>query len=131
MLDLLTFTERIRVNENDCWIWDSRISCYGYPIFGSPPIYVHRWSWVIIGGNELIPGKQLHHHCHEKLCVNPAHLSQLSPKDHKELHRLRMCKRGHPFMDENVYVYKGRRACVTCQRQRVRDSRARARVSDA
>ena len=31
----------------------------------------------------------LHHTCHQKLCVNPAHLVTMAPSDHARLHSIR------------------------------------------
>ncbi|MEH0586231.1 HNH endonuclease signature motif containing protein [Streptomyces sp. B21-106] len=35
------------------------------------------------------------------------------------------CAQGHPFDDENTYVYKGARQCKICRRQRCRETYAR------
>jgi hypothetical protein len=40
------------------------------------------------------------------------------------------CKRGHSLLDpDNVYVHSGRRICMECKRQRLRDWRARHAAS--
>lgn len=45
----------------------------------------HRRSYELYVG-PLIPGHHIHHTCGQKLCVNPAHLVQLTPDEHRKEH---------------------------------------------
>jgi len=77
-------------------------------------------------------GKDPHHRCRNKVCVNPWHLQWLTPTEHARLHgQLRMdenthCPAGHEYTPENTYHFTrkdGRREkhCRRCRRERWRE----------
>lgn len=80
-------------------------------------------------------GKELDHLCANKLCVNPDHLE---PVDHttnvqrgragEHLARRTHCPRGHPYSDENTYLYKGSRFCRECGREAKRRYKQRKKA---
>jgi hypothetical protein len=45
--------------------------------------YAHRVAYAL-AGNEIPPGAQIDHMCHNKGCVNPGHLRATSPKENNE-----------------------------------------------
>ena len=61
---------------------------------------MHRWFYEHLRGP--IPRRRhLHHHCQTKRCVNPAHLSPLSPTAHGNLTWRAMkgaSTHSHPFI---------------------------------
>ena len=110
-----------------CWLWLGNIDKAGYGRFAirRHNIGPHRFSLQIATREE---GADLHacHRCDTPSCVNPEHLfwatqseNLLDARDKKRLrpHNLLKshCPRGHPYDDQNTYVYKdGRRDCRIC-----------------
>jgi hypothetical protein len=96
----------------------------------------HRVACALAHG-EPPPGKNMAlHTCHNRLCVNPDHLywgdAVDNARDMKEAGRAfngrrarTGCPRGHEYSDENTYWHRGWRDCKECQRERVREFRAR------
>jgi hypothetical protein len=66
-----------------CWIWTGSISNVGYGLVNAydnirkrgQMVTAHRLAWIIYHDQDIPPKMHVHHSCHEKLCVNPAHLS--------------------------------------------------------
>lgn len=117
-----------RVNKTEfCWVYRGPLTGRGYGSYKG--VIAHRFAYVLLGG--LIPtGHDLHHICKNKLCVNPAHLETVLPKEHvdnittinsKKTH----CKNGHEYTKENTMLTwnglsrTGRR-CRICWRERSR-----------
>lgn len=77
-------------NEDECWIWTGSPNPGGYGKFriGKKWVSAHRSAyerWVgPVGG-----GMQIDHKCGIRLCVNPNHLRQVTPKQNSE-HRTRL-----------------------------------------
>lgn len=79
---------RITRSEEGCWIWPGWKNTGGYGVIkrGDGLIaMVHRVVYEALVG-EIPDGNHLHHLCHTKACVNPAHLEPLSKRDHESLH---------------------------------------------
>jgi hypothetical protein len=80
-------------------------------------------------------GKELHHNCENKLCVNPTHLELLGHREHQQRHAHLLatlnrakthCPRGHPYSGENLSIgSKGERRCRKCHAERARRYRQR------
>lgn len=112
---------------HECWIWQGSFMRTGY---GQVEVregerrkqwLAHRLSYWLETGE--LP-EQVHHKCHVKACVNPAHLEGLSLVEHQHTHHVKpFCIRGHSMTDpENIYIRpdgKGRR-CQACHRIRAR-----------
>lgn len=75
-------------DENDCWIWQRQIRPDGYGAMwiGDEKIVAHRASYMASVG-EIPDGKQLHHICGKRPCVNPSHLIAVTPLEHCALDR--------------------------------------------
>lgn len=76
-----------KVNKTEtCWMWLGAPDKDGYgrikPV-GCRLMFAHRFAWVL-AGNELTPGYVLDHHCHNRMCVRPDHLRQVSQKQNVE-----------------------------------------------
>lgn len=73
--------------DSPCWIWQGATITKGYPARHprSGRILVHRQVFIEAGG-ELAAGQHVHHLCHVKRCVNPAHLAAIDPYDHGREH---------------------------------------------
>jgi HNH endonuclease len=104
---------------NGCWDW---VGAHGGPdkrphlkykghVYSTAAFY-----WMEKYGL-LPPGKELHHTCNNKDCVNPDHLEPLTRKEHIQTmknHRANWthCTKGHPLSEEKV----GRqRLCRLCR----------------
>ena len=94
------FWEKVdKFGQQDCWIWRGATA---QPTNGNhvkPQIYgkiagprtpsgrtiwlAHRLSWVMKNG-EIPEGMLVDHKCHNTLCVNPAHLRLVTPKQNSE-----------------------------------------------
>jgi len=81
-----TLEERFwsKVNKTEtCWIWNGAKDSHGYGSFGvdRKMKIAHRLA-VSLSGLELAP--QLDHICHNRACVNPAHLRPVTHKQNQE-----------------------------------------------
>lgn len=81
--------------ETGCWVWQFTLTSKAqYPCCqrrrfteatGTP--YAHRQGYIALHG-PLPPEIHVHHRCHNKLCVNPAHLEASRAGDHQSHHRM-------------------------------------------
>lgn len=68
-------TNNIRVNSNNCWVWQKSCSSSGYGQFTKDRVYwnTHRYVWQMLNG-DIPADKLIRHICHNKACCNPEHL---------------------------------------------------------
>jgi hypothetical protein len=84
----------------------------------------------VLAGGQLNPSLTLDHLCRNKLCMNPAHLEQVTAAENiKRAARLILhCRQGHPLSGDNMRVdTRGKRICKTCKQAAVRRTYRRAR----
>lgn len=126
-----------------CWLWTASTRAGGYGQFYVGKLdgrYIvraaHRVSWVIANG-EPTPGMVIDHLCRNTLCVNPAHLEQVTNRENiirspfmapgKRRRRspiITHCYRGHPRTEFGVA--RGKRIqCIECERITARARRAK------
>lgn len=125
-----------KVNKTEaCWFWLAAKDGVGYGIStaNGKTLRAHRVSWLIAYG-ELPKGKDLHHICENKDCVNPRHLTPLDHAYHLKLteknpttinSKKTHCLRGHSLSGNNLVANKlkwGKRICKTCDRTRRNNS---------
>lgn len=115
-----------------CWLWKGAKAAggYGQIYWDGRNMRAHRVIYSLFIEGELSPEYELHHRCHNRLCVNPGHLVEVTHQEHISLfpriwspwqRLLTHCKRGHPLSGENLWVRAtGARICRTCQRARHR-----------
>lgn len=69
---------------SDCWpAWKLNASGYAQitPAHVREKVYVHHLSYALFVGG-YSQGRQIHHRCHTRNCLNPAHLEALTAKQH-------------------------------------------------
>lgn len=136
-----------------CWPWAGYVSPTGYGrayrigVVPRTPVAAHRLVWTMLNG-PLSDGTQLDHTCHDhrickrgsdcphRRCVNPNHLTPVTPKQNSERSgspiaengRKTHCLRGHEFNAENTAPHDNNygRRCRVCEAIRSRERRARA-----
>lgn len=79
----------LAVNYDECWIYEGP----AYWIKGYPIINRHnknwiasRFIWYFLTGRDY-RGKDVHHKCRTRACINPFHLEELPAKKHRRFHR--------------------------------------------
>lgn len=121
----------------ECWEWKAGKSKPGYGRFGvnGKNRLAHRVSYMLTVG-EIPEGKVLDHLCKNKGCVNPAHLEPVDFVENvrrgtawnpekvaimqaagvAEKKARTHCPAGHPYLGDNLYMYRGFRACMICRK---------------
>lgn len=137
LLPKLTERERFwaKVNKTEtCWLWTATNDGHGYGAFNTAsrrsPVKAHRFAYEDLVG-PIPEGMQLDHLCRTPLCVNPAHLEPVTHAENMRRgngwsgtkFRQTHCVHGHPFDEENTYVWSDgrghtRRYCRTCAKRR-------------
>lgn len=112
-----------------CWLWKAGRLPLGYGRFYHPGgTLAHRFSYELACG-PIPDGLSIDHLCRIRHCVNPAHLEPVTAMENNHRGespsaanlRKTACANGHPFTDENTYVYcdamgRRRRSCRECNR---------------
>jgi HNH endonuclease len=104
---------------------------YGLVKIGGKKRKAHRVVWELYNG-PIPVGKEPHHECENKRCVNPGHLRLVSRAEHVDLSPKNIthhggrrveghCLHGHALTPENTYMRKGGgRVCRMCNNLRVK-----------
>jgi hypothetical protein len=80
--------------EAKCWPWIGSVNHGGYGVFGARGrrnSNAHYWSYVFYVG-EVPPGLEIDHVCHNRRCVNPAHLRAVTRHEN-------LCSRANTQVD--------------------------------
>lgn len=115
-----------------CLFWLGALSG-GYGTIDS--YLVHRLVYVLNYGN-IPEGRDIHHTCKTKSCLELRHLTAWTPSWHKLQHvnsgRGNVCKHGHDLDTHGAWRYEYRRdkrlRCMECERIRARRAYLRKRV---
>lgn len=117
----------VKGGPDDCWLWTAAKTSNGYGLFtnaDSRLVVAHRWLYEQLYG-PLPPLSVVHHRCHNRACVNPAHLETLTNRANvlegsgpSAANVLKThCPQGHPYSGDNLYVSpRGQRICRQCRR---------------
>lgn len=67
---------------DECWLWLGAKNDSGYPYVrhAGRMTGVHRLVYALTG-NPLHPGDAVNHRCHQRACINPAHLNAASTRE--------------------------------------------------
>jgi len=117
-----------------CWLWTGSERSTGYGCFAKngKNYPAHRASFEFFNG-PIGDGLQIDHTCHVPMCVNPAHLEQVTRRENMLRRRKPAksrragglwnnqntskthCPKGHEYTGSNLYIRPcGRRCCRTC-----------------
>jgi HNH endonuclease len=119
------WTKVQRGGDDDCWLWMASRGHHGYGRFDQ--LAAHRVAYELIIG-PIPAGLVIDHLCRNPSCVNPAHLEPVTQRENmrRARHALTHCPQGHPYTEDNVYMWNDRRKCRICHReQSLRHSRKR------
>lgn len=114
----------IILREDGCWDTAREPGADGYRQISISGVnwYVHKLVYEVLRGT-VPDGLDLDHLCRYRGCCNPDHLEpvtrqincrrgqtglNMSSKTH--------CPKGHPYSDQNTYLYRGSRSCRECGR---------------
>jgi len=102
-----------------CWLWTGQATRYGHWWRNrSVKTTAHRASYELHVG-PIPRDMEIHHKCSTPMCVNPEHLTAVTPSEHRRFGRprRRRCNRGHILTGGNVLIEdkSGSRRCKTCR----------------
>jgi hypothetical protein len=124
-------------NLGPCWLWTASTYVAGYGQFrvAGRTVGAFRFAYELLVG-PIPAGLQPDHLCRVRLCVRPDHLELVTSAENTRRgdsgahHAAKThCPQGHPYDDENTYVYDDRRYCRPCHRAHNAAYRARKRAA--
>ena len=128
------------------WWWTGTKTKLGYGMIWDynlgRSVMAHRASWELAHGEQIPDFLVIDHLCRQPSCVNPDHLEVVTfgintergmapvlggTRQRSKTH----CPQGHPYSEENTYLYKNgrKRVCRTCAIERTQARRERLRKS--
>lgn len=137
-----TTKEKLLLNhvvDGECWRWTgskSKTTGYGKMRVSCKDRLVHRLSYETFVG-PIKDGLCIDHLCFVRDCINPAHLEQVTHAENsrRRTRRITHCKQGHPYDEENTYLWKSKvdgsvhRQCRSCIRAACRNNYWKKKLS--
>ncbi len=134
--DAFRFWAKVSPQEAGCWVWTAgtggKRSPYGmFKLGGKKQVISSRYAFEMCVG-PIPPQMLVCHKCDNPKCVNPSHLFLGTGSDNamdsvrKGRHwssGMTHCKRGHPFIIENLspsHLSRGHKLCLLCNRMHSR-----------
>ena len=128
------FTIKLKKMSNGCIEWQGNRNKEGYGriMINRETMSTHRLSWKLANGS-IPDGMCVLHKCDNPPCCNIKHLwigtsveniKDRSAKGRTTRHQSLKthCKKGHPYDDENTYLWKTSRHCKMCMKMRSKKS---------
>lgn len=110
----------IERDADGCWIWRGALkpgSGYGCLTVDKKVVYSHRVMYELLV--EPIPeGLTIDHLCRVRACCNPSHLEPVTMLENVRRaprSQTTHCPQGHPYDEQNTYVWQGHRYCRACR----------------
>lgn len=128
---------RIEILNNGCWSWTGGRTGTGYGsvAWKGRELRSHRLVYEILVG-PIPAGRDLHHKCRDRACVNPEHLEPVTRSEHRWIHAMEIatCPSGHARNAQNTRLERltsgrWRHACRVCDRDRKRSEYRAARAA--
>lgn len=118
-----------------CWEFSGPIASNGYGrvSWRGQRLYAHRVSYATFVG-PLVDTLTIDHLCRNTVCVNPAHLEQVTKPENSRRATRDICPRGHSLIGDNIAYSNGnrpRRHCRLCMNRRGRETYARKVANNA
>jgi hypothetical protein len=130
VIELLTqrYRKRIQIDPTTgCWLWQGAKTSKGRGcvLLHGQTVTTHKLFFILFIG-PIPDGFEVHHKCNVAHCCNPEHLVLKTRLEHRRLHPDRRsfngekthCLNGHPFSEQNTYVWGGSRGCKLCRKER-------------
>ena len=133
-LEVLGFFRLVQIECGGCWLWFGSKTEDGYALYGPHGRRAHRWVYERFRA-PIPETMQVDHLCRVRHCVNPWHLEAVTSRENTlrgntitGLNAQKtQCLQGHPLAGENLYLYKGKRACKTCRLNHTRAQQQKRR----
>lgn len=70
--------------EKGCWLWKGQVNAsgYGYYKIAGQKFWAHRTAYSLVKGG-IRRGYEIDHMCCVRICCNPFHLEQVTPRENK------------------------------------------------
>ena len=117
----------------ECWRWlgGKTISGYGQLSVHYRKVLAHRFAYELLVA-PIPEGMEIDHLCHERDCVNPAHMEVVTHAENVRRTRPKpYCPQGHAMTGANVAMRAdtGHRICRQCRVERNRKAYQRRKAT--